>query len=118
MNMSRLTDREIARTIAAQLRAWRMDPRGAGMTQAELARRSGVGLTPLKRFEQTGGITLRNLVALLRALGLIDGLTTLIPSPETPSPLDLLAADRSARHRQRAPRAPNRTTPPVEKKRG
>ncbi|MEX1994546.1 MAG: hypothetical protein WD929_07790 [Steroidobacteraceae bacterium] len=110
MDLTTLTDREIARTLAAQLRAWRLDPRGAAMTQAALARRSGVGLTPLKRFEQTGGITLRNLIALLRALGLVDGLTTLIPAPETPSPLELLAADRAKGLRQRAPRTRRLTT--------
>lgn len=105
MNVTRMTDREIARGLASQLRTWRLDPRGAGMTQAELSRRSGIGLTPLKRFEQTGGITLRNLIALLRALGLVEGLTTLVPAPDSPSPLELLAADRSQQRRQRAPRA-------------
>jgi transcriptional regulator with XRE-family HTH domain len=106
MNLEHLTDREIAQRLARDLRAWRVDPRGAGMTQTELASRSGVGLTPLKRFEKTGGITLNNLVALLRALDLLDVLETLIPKPASPSPLELLKADRAAaRQRERAPRA-------------
>jgi len=46
----------------------------------------------------------------LRALGLVDGLTTLIPAPETPSPLELLAADRAKGLRQRAPRTKRLTT--------
>lgn len=106
MDLKHRTDREIAQRLARDLRAWRVDPRGAGMTQTELASRSGVGLTPLKRFEKTGGITLNNLVALLRALNLLDVLETLIPNPASPSPLDLLKADRAAaRQRERAPRA-------------
>lgn len=104
MDLDHLTDREIAQRLARDLRAWRVDPRGAGMTQTELASRSGVGLTPLKRFEKTGGITLNNLVALLRALNLLDALETLIPKTSSPSPLVLLKADRVAA-RQRAPRA-------------
>jgi len=105
MNADILTDREVAIRLARKLRAWRIDPRGAGMTQAELAARSGVGLTPLKRFEKTGGITLNNLVALLRALNLLDALEQLVPEPDSPGPLDLLKADRAvARQRQRAPR--------------
>ena len=114
MDQTHLTDREIARKLARDLRAWRVDPRGAGMTQAELASRSGVGLTPLKRFEKTGGITLNNLVALLRALNLLDGLTGLIPKPATPSPLELLKADRSAVLRERAPRAKRSSSPAPE----
>lgn len=116
MSQRSLTDREIARKLAQDLRAWRVHPRGAGMTQTELASRSGVGLTPLKRFEKTGGITLNNLVALLRALHLIDRLTELIPKPETPSPLELLEADRAGVRRERAPRA-KRTSQVIEPRR-
>jgi hypothetical protein len=106
MELEHLTDREIAQRLARDLRAWRVDPCAAGMTQTELASRSGVGLTPLKRFEKTGGITLNNLVALLRALNLLDALETLIPKTGSPSPIELLKADRAAaRQRQRAPRA-------------
>ena len=106
MDVRHLTDREIAQKLARDLRAWRVDPRGAGMTQTELASRSGVGLTPLKRFEKTGGITLNNLVALFRALDLLDVFATLIPSPGSPSPLERLKADRAAaKRRERAPRA-------------
>ena len=91
--------------LARRLRAWRMDPRGAGVTQVELARKSGVGVTPLKRFEKTGGITLRNLVALLRGLGLLDRLEQLMPQHEAPGPLELLQSSREAPGpRRRAPR--------------
>ena len=79
------------------------------MTQAELASKSGVGLTPLKRFEKTGGTTLKNLVAVLRALGLLEQLENLIPKPDSPGPLDLLKADRArTRPRQRAHRVKSR----------
>ena len=74
------------------------------MSQVELARKSGIGLTPLKRFEKTGAITLRNLVALLRALDLLDGLESLFPAPDTPGPLALLAAEQKGNRRKRAPR--------------
>lgn len=104
MNGDVRTDREIARQLARELRTWRLDPRGAAMTQAELSARSGVGLTPLKRFEKTGGITLTNLIALLRGLNLLDRLTAIVPQPATPSPLERLAAERAAAPRSRAPR--------------
>ena len=74
------------------------------MSQVDLAHKSGIGLTPLKRFEKTGAITLRNLVALLRALNLLDGLETLVPEPDAPGPLALLAAEQKKTHRRRAPR--------------
>lgn len=91
------------------------------MTQERVASQSGVGLTPLKRFEKTGGITLNNLVALLRVFGLLDGLMSLVPKPSTPSPLELLKADRAGRVRQRAPRSkrtPAQSSEPKRTKRG
>jgi len=63
-----------------------------------------MGLTPLKRFEKTGAITLRNLVALLRALNLLDRLEFLIPEADVPGPLALLEAQRKRTQRKRAPR--------------
>jgi hypothetical protein len=105
MSLNHLTNKEIAERLAHGIRAWRISPQGAAMSQVELAHKSGIGLTPLKRFEKTGAVTLRNLVALLRALNLLDGLETLIPEPDAPGPLALLAAEQKRTRRKRAPRA-------------
>lgn len=104
MPLRHLTNTEIAVRLAQAVRAWRVSPEGAGISQVDLARKSGIGLTPLKRFEKTGAITLRNLVALLRALDLLDGLEALVPEPGTPGPLALLEAERTKHKRVRAPR--------------
>jgi hypothetical protein len=104
MSLYHLTNTEIAERLAQGIRTWRISPQGAAMSQVELAHKSGIGLTPLKRFEKTGAITLRNLVALLRALNLLDGLETLVPEPDAPGPLALLAAEQKKTHRKRAPR--------------
>jgi hypothetical protein len=104
MSLYHLTNTEIAQRLAHAMRAWRISPQGAAMSQVDLAHKSGIGLTPLKRFEKTGAITLRNLVALLRALNLLDGLETLVPEPDAPGPLELLAAEQKKTHRKRAPR--------------
>lgn len=78
------------------------------MTQEDLSRRSGVGLTPLKRFEKTGGTTLSNLIAMLRALDLLDRVEDLIPDPDSSGPLEILEAERAKSKRQRAPRRATR----------
>ncbi|MES2352888.1 MAG: helix-turn-helix transcriptional regulator [Pseudomonadota bacterium] len=102
-----LTNIEIAENLAAALKAWRVSPAGAGMTQEELAHKSGIGLTPLKRFEKTGAITLRNLIAILRAMDLLEGLVTLVPDADNPSPLDVLMEEqkKAKQRRKRAPRS-------------
>ena len=104
MSLHHLSNTEIATRLARAMKAWRISPQGAAISQADLARKSGMGLTPLKRFEKTGAITLRNLVALLRSLDLLDGLDTLFPVPGDPGPLALLAAERQRSQRKRAPR--------------
>jgi hypothetical protein len=112
MSLHQLTNTEIAARLARAVRAWRISPQGAAMSQVELAHKSGIGLTPLKRFEKTGAITLRNLLALLRALNLLDGLENLIPEPDAPGPLELLAAERKRTRRKRAPRTVRLPTNP------
>lgn len=109
MPIDHLTDQEIALKLAQALRDWRVDPAGAGMTREILARRSGIGVTPLKRFEATGGITLKNLIAIYRGLGLLDRLEGLIPEPGSPGPMALLEAERGKNQRRRAPRAATET---------
>lgn len=105
MSLHHLSNTEIAARLALAIKAWRISPRGAAISQVELARKCGMGLTPLKRFEKTGAITLRNLVALLRGLNLLDRLDALVPAPDSPGPLALLAAERQRTERKRAPRA-------------
>jgi hypothetical protein len=112
MSPNNLTNIEIAQRLARAMRAWRISPQGAAMSQVDLAQKSGIGLTPLKRFEKTGAITLRNLVALLRALDLLRGLDSLVPPPDTPGPLALLAAEKKRTQRQRAPRTRKAPTKP------
>src|ERR1700676_1297055 len=110
MPLYHLTNTEIAERLAHAIRAWRISPQGAAMSQVDLAHKSGIGLTPLKRFEKTGAITLRNLVALLRALNLLDRLETLVPEPDAPGPLALLAAEKKRTRRKRAPRTNTQRT--------
>lgn len=108
MALHHLTNQEIALKLARALREWRMSPRGAAMTQVELSRKSGVGLTPLKRFEANGGTTLKNLIAIMRGLDLLDRLEDLVPDPATPSPLEILEAEKARLRQQARKRAPRR----------
>lgn len=70
-----------------------------GLTQAELAARSGVPLGTLKRFERLGEVSLSTLLALAEALDALAGFHGLFPLPEARS-LDEL--DRQARPPARA----------------
>ena len=115
MSLHHLTNTEIAEQLAQAIKAWRISPEGAGISQVELARKSGIGLTPLKRFEKTGAITLRNLVALLRGLNLLDGLEVLVPAPNVPGPLALLATEKQRYRRKRAPRMGKAQAQPRDK---
>jgi len=59
--------------VSEDLAAWR---KLAGLTQAQLADRAGISVNTLRRLEDgDGGITLENLLRVLRGLGLVDSLT-------------------------------------------
>ncbi|HYH81152.1 MAG TPA: helix-turn-helix transcriptional regulator [Longimicrobium sp.] len=93
------TPDEILQGVARRARALRLE---RGWTQGELARRSGIALDTLKRFEQTGRIALERLVAIAVVLGAVQPLGDLF----APGPARTLAdLERRDAAPQRAPRA-------------
>lgn len=63
--LSLLTVAQAQESIAKNMRTKRL---ATGLTQSGLADRSGVGLPSLRRFEQSGNISLESLLKLLMAL--------------------------------------------------
>ena len=68
------------------------------MTQQALAEKSGVSLSTLKRFEQSGEISLVTLLAIAGALGALDEFEDLFPEPAAAS-LEELGSTRADRKR-------------------
>lgn len=92
------TSTEILQGVAQRARALRLE---RGWTQGELARRSGVALPTLKRFEQTGQVALERLVAISVVLGAVQPLGELF----APGPARTLAdLERRDAAPKRAPR--------------
>lgn len=84
---------QIVGRLGARVRAHRL---AQGLRQEDLAQKSGVALATLKKLEQTGRGNIQHYVLLLRALGLVEGFSTLLPEP-SPSPLALLEESRRGR---------------------
>jgi transcriptional regulator with XRE-family HTH domain len=62
--------RRANRSLAEDISAWR---KLKGLTQAQLADRSGIGVATLARLEHgEGGASVENLLKVLRALGVLD----------------------------------------------
>lgn len=69
------------RTIAGDIVAWR---KLRGLTQAQLAERAGVSTGTVRRLEDgDGGISLENLLGILRGLGLLETLPRALDPYET-----------------------------------
>ena len=73
------TPSEMQDRVRAAARARRL---ALGLTQSDLATRSGVPLATLKRFEQKGQISLAGLLALADALHALAGFGALFPAVE------------------------------------
>jgi transcriptional regulator with XRE-family HTH domain len=92
-----LTPEEVARMLAGRLqqlrlmRAWKQD---------SLARRAGVSLATLRRFEQTGLISLKALLRLSFALGRLSDFASLLQPPPASS-IEELAAQSATPRRKR-----------------
>jgi transcriptional regulator with XRE-family HTH domain len=67
--------------IAGDLRAWR---KLRGLTQVQLSERAGVAVNTVRRIEDgDGGISLENLLRVLRALGVLDSFSRSLDPYET-----------------------------------
>ena len=91
------TPQEVLHTLASKLKTLRIQQ---NWTQSTLAKRSGVSLGSLRRFEQTGEISLHSLVLLASALGRLDDFATILtPLPATS--LDELEKQQTIQKRKR-----------------
>ena len=100
--LSLKNETDIMREARELIRAHRM---ALSWRQDDLAKRSGVGIATVRRFERTGRIGFAGLARLLATLGLADRFLSALKQP-APSPKDInefLAAGPSP-VRQRAPR--------------
>ncbi|MGH8131741.1 MAG: helix-turn-helix domain-containing protein [Steroidobacteraceae bacterium] len=95
-----LTDAAVLQELGVRLARQRID---AGFTQANLATQAGVSKRTLERVEAGHGAELVTLIRLLRVLGLIDGVESLVPDPP-PSPIALLKRQGKRRLRVSQPR--------------
>lgn len=87
---------QAAREIAQREKEHR---RRLGITQQQLASKSGVSLGSLRRFEQTGQIQLESMVRLMRVLGCDSELDGLFAKPAYRSIEEVI--QDNARHRTR-----------------
>jgi transcriptional regulator with XRE-family HTH domain len=67
----------------------------AGLTQSELANRSGVSLGSLKRFELTGQISLESLLKLAHILNRIGDFELILNTDDNLKNIDKLFSDRT-----------------------
>lgn len=95
--MFALAPDEVLRQIADRARTARLSQ---GLTQATLAKRAGVSLGSLRRFEQTGRIALESLVQVAFALGAERDFEALFAPPAFER-LDDVLASRPKRQRGR-----------------
>jgi len=99
LSIELLSPAEIIQGVAHRARALRLE---RGWTQGELARRAGVALPTLKRFEQTGQIAMERLVAIAVVLDAVQPLGELF----APAPARTLAElERRDAAPKRAPRS-------------
>lgn len=82
---------DIAEQLRQRLRQVRLLE---GWTQATLAKRAGVSLGSLRRFEQSGAISLVSFLKLCQALGRLDDFDAILRLPAARSLADLDLEDR------------------------
>lgn len=85
------TPEQVSRTLADRLKALRL---ARGWKQATLAQRSGVSLASLRRFEESGRVSLQHLLALAFALNRLDDFDAVFQGPRASSIAELEAAEK------------------------
>lgn len=89
---------QVAKHLAARIRGLRLR---RGWSRAELGARAGVALPTLRKFEDTGKISLLRLLKLAAALDFLADVDRVAADPGVPGGLDEFEARDVARRRQR-----------------
>jgi len=103
------TDETVLAELGRRIARTRLE---RNITQAQLARESGIGVATLERMEAGQPSRTASFIRVLRALGLLEGLDAVIPEP-TPSPIERLKL--SGRRRMRAASPKEHEPPPSER---
>lgn len=98
LTLNLMSPGEVAGTVAERARACRV---ALGLTQAEAAERTGIGLSSLRRFESTGRIGFDALVRLAFVLDAVEPLGALFPEPAFRSLDEVVERPRRRRVRKR-----------------
>lgn len=85
------TPEQVSKTLATRVKELRL---ARGWKQVTLAQRSGVSLASLRRFEESGLISLQHLLALAFALNRLDDFEALFQAPRASSIAELEAAEK------------------------
>ena len=101
-----LTDTAVAHALGERIGRLRIE---AGLTQAELAERAGIGKRTLERVEAGRGGELVTLIRVLRALNALEGFKRLLPELP-PSPIEQL--ELRGKQRKRVSHARGRSEAP------
>ncbi len=90
---------EILSDLGKKLKQHRLNQ---NLTSKELEKRSGVSVRTITGFERgEKNMSLINLMELLRALGLINNLSLILPALPVISPLEMMEIERKKRKRAR-----------------
>ena len=87
------TPEQVSKTLAERAKALRL---ARGWKQSTLAKRSGVSLASLRRFEESGRVSLQNLLELAFALHRLDDFDALLQPPRASSLAELEAVEQRA----------------------
>jgi HTH-type transcriptional regulator/antitoxin HipB len=91
------TPLEAQHALAARARAARVEQ---GLKQATLAKRAGVTLASLRRFEQNGEVSLKHLMRICHALGRLEEFDPVLRLPPAATMAELVSrVTRPARRR-------------------
>ncbi|HEX9731439.1 MAG TPA: helix-turn-helix domain-containing protein [Thermoanaerobaculia bacterium] len=91
------TPEQVSAALAARTKELRL---AKGWKQVTLAQRSGVSLASLRRFEESGRVSLESLLKLAFALNRLDDFDALLQAPRASTMAELEAAEESPK-RQR-----------------
>lgn len=100
---NQLTDNSVLEEMGRRLTRQRLN---LGLTQGEVALRSGLGKRTVERIEAGESAQMESVIRVLRTLGILDRLDILVPEEVGPRPLELLKLKGKERRRASAPQKP------------